>query len=102
MCAFANQGSMGKLSPASKYSTHLFALPSFAESFGRVLDLAGATSELNLLDELGEAGEVADLVAIAADWAAIGEDFWAALGAEASREDLGALALLAAVLEELG
>jgi hypothetical protein len=93
---------MGKLSRASKYSTHLFTLPGLAESFGRVLDLAGATSELNLLGELGEAGEVADLLAIAADWAAIGEDFWTALGAEVGEEKLAVLALLAAVLEELG
>jgi hypothetical protein len=93
---------MGKLSQASRYSTHLFALPSFAESFRRVLDLVGATSELNLLGEVGEAEEAADLSAIAADWAAVGADLWAALGAEASREDLAALALLAAVLEELG
>jgi hypothetical protein len=39
-----------------------------------------------------------DLVAIAADWAAIGEDLWAALGAEADREGVAALALLAAAL----
>jgi hypothetical protein len=70
------------VSKATKYSTHLFALPSLAESFGRVLDLAGATSELNLLGEPGEAREVDDLLAIAADWAAVGEDFWAVLGGE--------------------
>jgi hypothetical protein len=92
---------MGKLSRATKYSTYLFAMPTLAESFGRVLDLAGAMSELNLLGEPGEAGWLDDLLAIAADWAAIGEDFWAALGVEADREDLAALALLAAVFDEL-
>ncbi len=86
---------MGELSRASRYSTYLFALPGLAESFGRVLDLVGAMSELNFLGEPG----VDDLLAIAADWAAIGEDLWAALGAEAGREDLAALALLAGVLE---
>jgi hypothetical protein len=88
---------MGKLSKASKYSTYLFALPGLTESLGRVLDLAGAMSELNFLGEPG----VDDLLAIAADWAAIGEDFWAALGAEASREDLATLGLLAGALEEV-
>ncbi len=87
---------MGELSRASKYSTYLFALPGLAESFGRVLDLAGAMSELNFLGEPG----VDDLLAIAADWAAIGEDLWAALGAEVDEEKLAVLALLAAVLEE--
>jgi hypothetical protein len=82
---------MGKLNRASKYSTYLFAMPTLAESLGRVLDLAGATSELNLLGEPGEAGWLDDLLAIAADWAAIGEDFWAALGVETDREDLGPL-----------
>jgi len=78
---------MGKLSKASKYSTYLFALPGLAESLGQVLDLAGAMSELNLLGEPGEAEEVDDFLAIAADWAAIGEDFWTALGVEADQEE---------------
>lgn len=89
------------MTKATKYSTYLFGLPSLAEFFGRVLDLAGATSELNLLGEPGEAGEVNDLLAIAADWAAIGEDFWTALGGEVRRvgqEDQALLALLAALL----
>jgi hypothetical protein len=86
---------MGELSRASKYSTYLFALPGLAESLGRVLDLAGAMSELNLLGEPG----VDDLLAIAADWAAIGGDLWAALGVEVDEEKLAVLALLAAVLE---
>jgi hypothetical protein len=92
---------MAKLTRAMKYSTYLFALPTLAESLSRLFDLAGATSELNLLGEPGEAGEVNDLLAIAADWAAIGEDLWAAIGAEVDQNDqrdLALLALLAALL----
>ena len=92
---------MAKLSRATKYSTYLFSLPTFAESFSRLFDLAGATSELNLLGEPGEASKVNDLLAIAADWAAVGEDFWAATGAEivqSDKEDLDLLPLLAALL----
>jgi hypothetical protein len=66
--------------------------------------LAEATSELNLLGEPGEGEEVSDLLAIAADWAAIGEDFWTALGGEAhrvEREDPALLALLAVLIEEI-
>jgi hypothetical protein len=74
---------MAKLTRATKYSTYLFAFPTLAESLSRFFDLAGATSELNLLGEPGEWGEIDDLLAIAADWAAIGEDFWAAIGEEA-------------------
>ncbi len=73
---------MAKITRATKYSTYLFAFPTLAESLSRLFDLAGATSELNLLGELGEAAEVNDLLAIVADWAAIGEDFWAAIGRE--------------------
>ncbi len=73
---------MAKITRATKYSTYLFAFPTLAESLSRLFDLAGATSELNLLGELGEAAEVNDLLAIAADWAAIGEDLWAAIGRE--------------------
>jgi hypothetical protein len=92
---------MAKLTRATKYSTYLFAFPNLAESLSRIFDLAGATSELNLLGKPGEAGEVNDLLAIAADWAAIGEDFWAAIGAEvdqSGKEDLALLALLVALL----
>jgi hypothetical protein len=85
---------MAKLTKATKYSTYLFALPTLAESFSRLFDLAGATSELNLLGEPGEAGEVNDLLAITADWAAIGEDFWATIGGEVGQSDKGDLALL--------
>jgi len=53
---------MAKLTRATKYSTYLFAFPNLAESLSRLFDLVGATSELNLLGEPGEAGEVNDLV----------------------------------------
>ena len=92
---------MAKLTRATKYSTYLFAFPTLAESFSRPFDLVGATSELNLLGEPGEAGEINDFLAIAADWAAIGEDFWTAIGAEvdqSDKEDLALLVLLAALL----
>ncbi len=93
---------MVKLTRATKYSTYLFSLPTFAESFSRLFDLAGATSELNLLGEPGEAGEVDDLLAIAADWAAVGEDFWAAIGAEVDQGYKGNPALLALLAALLG
>jgi hypothetical protein len=93
---------VAKLTRATKYSTYLFAFPTLAESFSRLFDLAGATSELNLLSEPGEAGEVNDLLAIAADWAAIGEDFRAAIGAEVDQSDQRDLALLALLATLLG
>jgi len=92
---------MTGLSRATKYSTYLFALPTLAESLSRPFDLAGATSELNLLGEPGEAGEINDLLAIAADWAAIGEDFKTAFAEEvnrASERELAASVLLAIIL----
>jgi hypothetical protein len=93
---------MAKLTRATKYSTYLFALPTLAESLSRPFDFVGVASELNLLGEPGEAGWVNDLLAIAADWAAIGEDFWTAIGEEvrqSDKENLVALALLAALLD---
>jgi hypothetical protein len=92
---------VAKLTRATKYSTYLFAFPTLAESFSRLFDLAGVTSEINLLGEPGGGEWVDDLLAIAADWAAIGEDFWAAIGAEvdqSDKEDLALLALLVALL----
>ena len=89
---------MNRLSRAIKYSTYLFAVPTLAESLSRPFDLAGATSELNLLGEFGEAGEIDDLLAIGADWAAIGEDLRTALIGEldeADRRELAAFVLLA-------
>jgi hypothetical protein len=96
-------GGMGMtgLDRATKYSTYLFALPTLAESLSRPFDLAGVTSELNLLGEPGEAGEINDLLAIAADWAAIGEDFKAAFAGEVNRsseKELAASVLLAIIL----
>lgn len=89
---------MAELPKGTKYSTYLFAIPSLWESLSRPLDLAGATSELNLLG----VEEIDDLLAIAADWAAIGEDFWAAIGKEghgSETMDEVALALLALLLD---
>jgi hypothetical protein len=94
---------MAKPSRATKYSTYLFAIPSLWESLSRPFDLAGATSELNFLGEPGEWGEVDDLLTIAADWAAIGEDFWEALGGEVrqmGQEKRAFLRLLAALLNK--
>jgi hypothetical protein len=80
---------MAKITRAIKYSTYLFSFPTLAESLSRLFDLAGATSELNFLDEPGGWGEIDDLLAIAADWAAIGEDFWAVIGEEARQGSEG-------------
>jgi negative regulator of sigma E activity len=53
------------------------------------------------LGEPGEVGEINDLLAIAADWAAIGEDFKAAFAEwvnQASERELAASVLLAIIL----
>jgi hypothetical protein len=95
---------MAKLSRSTKYSTYLFAIPFLWESLSRPFDLAGATSELDFLGEPGEWGEVDDLLAIAADWAAIGEDFRGALGGgvrQMEQEKQAFLALLAALLGKI-
>jgi len=76
---------MTKMSRATKYSTYLFSVPSLAESLSFPFDLAGAMLELNYL---GEPGEINDLLAIAADWAAIGEDLKAAFADFAYEVDL--------------
>jgi hypothetical protein len=91
---------MTKMSRATKYSTYLFSLPSLAESLSFLFDVAGAMSELNLLGEPGEAGVINDLLAIAADWAAIGEDFWDAFSHEidlTNERNLAVLFLLAII-----
>ncbi len=87
---------MTKISRATKYSTYLFSLPSLAESLSFPFDLAGVMSELNLLGEPGEAeaGAINDFLAIAADWAAIGEDFKAAFADEIDLADERTLAYL--------
>ncbi|KPD31550.1 hypothetical protein AN926_06015 [Thermus scotoductus] len=87
------------MSNATRYSTFLFSLPGLAESIGRPLDLAGATSQLNFL------GEHTDRLALAADWAAIGEDLRAVLDEVplGKEERLNALilALLKLLVDEL-
>jgi hypothetical protein len=88
---------MTKMNRATKYSTYLFSVPSLAESLSFPFDLAGAMSELNLLGEPGEAGAINDFLAIAADWAAIGEDFRAAFADEidlTNERNLAVLVLL--------
>ena len=57
-----------------KWPTFLFSLPSLEESLGRVFDLAGVTSQVNLLE-----GHT-DRLALMADWAAVSEDLEAVLG----------------------
>lgn len=84
---------------AAGYTTFLFALPSFWESAGRILDLAGVTNGLNLL------GEATDPLALAADWAALGEDFRNALGDAlpgGTPGEVGALLLIALALAARG
>jgi len=81
-----------------------------AESLSFPFDLAGAMSELNLLGEPGdtEAGIINDLLAIAADWAAIGEDLKEAFAAFIDEIDLSdkrnlailVLSAITSVLEE--
>ncbi len=56
-------------------SLFLFARPSFWEGMGRVLDLGGTMTEFN--SSLSE--EMADGMALRADWKAIGRDLLAAM-----------------------
>lgn len=62
-----------------KYSTILFASPSFLEGAGRLVDFGGF---LNVYNE-SSTPELADARAIAADWCAVGSDLKAALDAGA-------------------
>jgi hypothetical protein len=55
---------------------HLFAMPSFLEGFGRVLDFGGEFDEYNF----AETPEETDANAIYSDFRAIGEDLWAVMG----------------------
>jgi hypothetical protein len=67
---------MGKLT-----SEFLFARPSFLEGVGRILDFAGSMTEYNQ----SQSPEEADLRALQADWAILGEDMRTA--AQASVHD---------------
>lgn len=53
-----------------QYSTVLFAEPSFLEGLARLLDLGGTMTEFNGSPN----GEIADVLALTADWRAVGDD----------------------------
>lgn len=53
------------------FSTFLFANPSFFEGMSRVLDVGGTLTEFNR----SRSGVEADLLALHADWLALGDDF---------------------------
>lgn len=57
------------------YSNFLFADPSFLEGAGRVVDLAGTLTEFNSSSTPG----LADRIAIAMDWQAVGADLTAVI-----------------------
>ncbi len=57
------------------YTDFLYARPSFLEGVGRLLDFGGT---LNVYNASGSTEE-ADARALAADWAAVGEDMWDAI-----------------------
>lgn len=59
------------------YSDFLFARPSFLEGVARIFDFGGTLNEYNGLFT----GPEADAEAIRSDWAAIGHDMRAAIGA---------------------
>jgi hypothetical protein len=60
---------MGSVAP-SPWSYILFARPSFLTSFGQFLDFGNTAFEFNRSLN----GEQADLLAIKADWLAVGDD----------------------------
>lgn len=67
------------------YSTFLFARPSFIEGVARVVDLGGT---LNVYNESPNS-ELADFLAMRADWLAVGSDIAGAIAyfvRERSRE----------------
>ena len=56
-------------------TSHLFAMPSFVEGIGRILDFSGSLNQYNS----SPSGEDADLRAVSADWFAVGDDLKNAL-----------------------
>ena len=56
-------------------SEFLFARPSFLEGMARVVDWSGSLNRYNTMPS----PEEADAVAMAADWAAVGEDLYRAV-----------------------
>jgi hypothetical protein len=65
----------------SKFSTMLFARPSFIEGMARVLDMGGTLDSYNY----SETDEQADFLALFADWHSVGKDIETAWKAYASR-----------------
>jgi hypothetical protein len=59
----------------SPLSTFLFARPSFVEGVSRIVDVAGTLNEYNR----SESGEMADYLALFADWRLIGMDIQRAM-----------------------
>ena len=59
----------------SELSTFLFAIPSFSEGMGRVLDVGDTLTEYNR----SETPELADQRALRADWRAVGLDILSAV-----------------------
>ncbi|TXT25738.1 MAG: hypothetical protein FD138_2919 [Planctomycetota bacterium] len=59
----------------SELSTFLFAVPSFCEGMGRVLDVGDTLTEYNR----SETPELADQRALRADWRAVGLDILSAV-----------------------
>ncbi len=66
------------------FSSFLFARPTFLEGAGRVLDIGNSFSEFNG----SPTPELADLMAIRADWNAVGADIEAVLVEARSVEKL--------------
>jgi hypothetical protein len=68
----------------SKYSSLLYAQPSFLEGVGRLMDAAGLLERYNYSATPGEA----DTVLIASDWCAVGEDLRSAILDFAKRQGI--------------
>ena len=58
-----------------KYTTRLFAMPSWISGAARILDLGGTFNEYNF----SESPEEADFLALASDWAAVDIDLKTAI-----------------------
>lgn len=54
----------------SDYSSYLFAIPSFAEGIGSLIDFGDTLTNYNSMPS----PEIADAVALRSDWAAVGDD----------------------------
>jgi hypothetical protein len=59
----------------SELSTFLYAEPSFSEGIARILDFGDTLTEYNR----SENGEMADYLALSADWRSIGSDIQRAI-----------------------